>query len=118
MDDRLGIREARTQLPAVLNAAAHDGHITIITREGEPAAAVIPLFMLAELEEWEDAIRLTLTLLGDDPYRRDGVDVKALTGRSGFRLRVGNYRLVYEVDDGKLVFLVITAGHHRDIYER
>ncbi|MFI5716244.1 type II toxin-antitoxin system RelE/ParE family toxin [Nocardia sp. NPDC051750] len=68
----------------------------------------------------EDALRLlvALTLLGDDPYRRDGVDVKALTGRSGFRLRVGNYRLVYEVDDGKLIILVVSAGHRRDIYER
>ncbi|MFE3319877.1 type II toxin-antitoxin system RelE/ParE family toxin [Nocardia sp. NPDC059195] len=66
-----------------------------------------------------DALRLlmALTLLGDDPYRRDGVDVKALTGRDGFRLRVGNYRLVYEVDDGKLIILVVTAGHRRDIYE-
>lgn len=68
----------------------------------------------------EDALRLlvALTLLGDDPYRRDGVDVKALTGRSGFRLRVGNYRLVYEVDDGKLIILVVSAGHRRDIYAR
>ncbi|WP_280400313.1 type II toxin-antitoxin system RelE family toxin [Nocardia carnea] len=68
----------------------------------------------------EDALRLlvALTLLGDDPYRRDGVDVKALTGRSGFRLRVGNYRVVYEVDDGKLIILVVSAGHRRDIYER
>ncbi|MEV5833633.1 type II toxin-antitoxin system RelE/ParE family toxin [Nocardia sp. NPDC052112] len=66
-----------------------------------------------------DAMRLliALTLLGDDPYRRDGVDVRALTGRPGFRLRVGNYRLVYEVDDGKLIILVVTAGHRRDIYE-
>lgn len=61
---------------------------------------------------------IALTLLGDDPYRRDGVDVRGLTGRPGFRLRVGNYRLVYEVDDGKLIILVITAGHRRDIYER
>lgn len=68
----------------------------------------------------ENAIRLpvALTLLGDDPYRRDGVDVEALAGRPGFRLRVGNYRLVYEVDDGKLVILVISAGHRREIYER
>lgn len=54
MDDQLSIREVRAQLPAVVNAAAHDGRVTIITRGGEPAAAVIPLFMLAKLEEWED----------------------------------------------------------------
>lgn len=28
--------------------------MTVITRAGEPAAAVIPLYMLAKLEEWED----------------------------------------------------------------
>ncbi|WP_433492032.1 type II toxin-antitoxin system RelE family toxin [Nocardia grenadensis] len=68
----------------------------------------------------EDALRLlvALTSLGDDPYRRDDVDVKALTGRPGFRLRVGNYRLVYEVDEGKLVILVISARHRREVYER
>ncbi|MFE3541912.1 type II toxin-antitoxin system Phd/YefM family antitoxin [Nocardia sp. NPDC059177] len=54
MDDQLSIREARAQLPAVVTAAAQDGHVTVITRAGEPAAAVIPLFMLAKLEEWED----------------------------------------------------------------
>ncbi|MGW5450852.1 type II toxin-antitoxin system prevent-host-death family antitoxin [Nocardia sp. NPDC003979] len=54
MDDQLSIREARAQLPAVVSAAAQDGHVTVITRAGEPAAAVIPLFMLAKLEEWED----------------------------------------------------------------
>ncbi|WP_431952597.1 type II toxin-antitoxin system RelE family toxin [Nocardia lijiangensis] len=59
----------------------------------------------------------TFVLLRDDPYRRDGVDVRALPGRPGFRRRVGNYRLVYEVDDGKLIILVVTAGHRRDIYE-
>ncbi|QIS09537.1 type II toxin-antitoxin system RelE family toxin [Nocardia arthritidis] len=64
------------------------------------------------------ALLTALTLLGDDPYRRDGVDVKALTGRSGYRLRVGDYRLVYRVDDGKLIVLVVAAGHRREVYER
>ncbi|WP_433711332.1 type II toxin-antitoxin system Phd/YefM family antitoxin [Nocardia sp. CA-084685] len=54
MEDQLSIREARAQLPAVVNAAVQDGHVTVITRAGEPAAAVIPLHMLAKLEEWED----------------------------------------------------------------
>ncbi|MFD4456593.1 type II toxin-antitoxin system prevent-host-death family antitoxin [Nocardia sp. NPDC058480] len=54
MDDQLSIREARAQLPAVVSAAANDGQVTVITRAGEPAAAVVPLFMLAKLEEWED----------------------------------------------------------------
>ncbi|WP_157229093.1 type II toxin-antitoxin system prevent-host-death family antitoxin [Nocardia brevicatena] len=37
----LGIPEARARLSAVVNAAAQDGHVTVITGGGEPAAAVI-----------------------------------------------------------------------------
>ena len=33
-----------------------------------------------------------------------------------YRIRVGNYRMVYEVHDGELVILVVRAGHRRDVY--
>jgi len=65
-----------------------------------------------------DAMRIltALTALGDDPYR-EGVDVKQLTGTSGlYRLRVGNYRIAYQVNDGELVILVVKVGNRRDIY--
>lgn len=43
--------------------------------------------------------------------------VLALQGlRRAYRLRVGNYRVVYTVDDGRLVVLVIDLGHRREIY--
>lgn len=32
------------------------------------------------------------------------------------RIRVGNYRVVYEVQDAQLVVLVIRIGHRRDVY--
>lgn len=32
------------------------------------------------------------------------------------RIRIGSYRVVYEVQDGKLVILVIRVGHRREIY--
>ncbi|WP_039828023.1 type II toxin-antitoxin system RelE family toxin [Nocardia testacea] len=69
----------------------------------------------------EDALRLLARTTSSvaDPYRNDaGSDTEASTGRPGFRPRVGNYRLVYEVDDGKAVILVISARHRREIYER
>jgi mRNA interferase RelE/StbE len=65
-----------------------------------------------------DAMRIlaALTALGDDPYR-EGVDVKKLTGPSGlYRLRVGNHRVAYQVNDGELVILVVKAGDRRDVY--
>jgi len=33
-----------------------------------------------------------------------------------FRLRLGDYRIIYRVEDEKLVVLVIEIGHRRDIY--
>ena len=40
---------------------------------------------------------------------------RSSTGAELFRLRVGNYRIVYEVIDRRLVVLVIKAGHRRDV---
>ncbi|MDJ1138273.1 type II toxin-antitoxin system RelE family toxin [Streptomyces iconiensis] len=65
-----------------------------------------------------DAMRIltALTALGDDPYC-EGVDVRKLTGVPGlYRLRVGNYRVAYQVKDGELVILVVKVGNRRDVY--
>jgi len=46
------------------------------------------------------------------------VGSKKLKGRESiYRLRVGNYRLVYEVLGDQLVILVIKVGHRKDIYK-
>jgi mRNA interferase RelE/StbE len=45
--------------------------------------------------------------------------VKALTGQHGWlRIRVGDYRVVYEVRDSDLVVLVIQIGHRSQVHER
>jgi mRNA interferase RelE/StbE len=42
---------------------------------------------------------------------------KALVGMSGvLRVRVGDYRILYDVRDDELVILVIDVGHRREIY--
>ena len=57
-----------------------------------------------------------LTPLGDDPRRSD-VNVKKLAGYDDrYRLRVGDYRVIYEVIDQQLVILVVGVGHRREIY--
>ena len=44
---------------------------------------------------------------------------KGLTAnRSGdWRYRVGDYRLLAEIQDDKLIILVLTVGHRRDVYK-
>lgn len=33
-----------------------------------------------------------------------------------FRVRVGDYRIVYQIQDDKLLVLVVRIGHRRDVY--
>ncbi|WP_374445698.1 type II toxin-antitoxin system RelE/ParE family toxin [Epilithonimonas sp.] len=42
---------------------------------------------------------------------------KKLKGRDAYRIRVGNYRIIYEIFDKELVIDVINLGHRKDIYE-
>ncbi|WP_381693707.1 type II toxin-antitoxin system RelE family toxin [Streptomyces laurentii] len=61
-------------------------------------------------------ILTALTMLGDDPYREDA-DIKKLAGPSGlYRLRVGSYRVAYQLHDGELVILVVEVGDRRDVH--
>lgn len=59
-----------------------------------------------------------LTPLGDDPRRPDA-NVKKLAGyEDRYRLRVGDYRIIYEVMDRQLIILIVGVGHRREIYRR
>ena len=39
-----------------------------------------------------------------------------LKGREGWRLRVGDYRVIYEIDDETGTVTVLHIGHRRDVY--
>jgi mRNA interferase RelE/StbE len=60
-------------------------------------------------------IAVAVLALGDDP-RPAGV--KQLTGSPGlWRLRVGDYRVVYPVRDSELLVLVIRVAHRGEVYQ-
>ncbi len=42
---------------------------------------------------------------------------RKLTGRSGYRIRIGDYRVVYNVEDKILTVFVIDIGHRKNIYD-
>jgi mRNA interferase RelE/StbE len=42
---------------------------------------------------------------------------KKLQGHTGFRLRVGDYRILYEADVARRVVTVYAIGHRKDIYK-
>ena len=53
--------------------------------------------------------------LADDP-RPPGCE--KLSSQERYRVRQGNYRIVYEIDDEKLIVLVVRIAHRRDVYRR
>lgn len=43
---------------------------------------------------------------------------RALQGRPGLRVRVGDFRIIYTVQDDVLLIVVVALGHRRDVYDR
>jgi mRNA interferase RelE/StbE len=41
---------------------------------------------------------------------------RKLVGRDGWRIRVGDHRVIYQIDDVARTVLVLHVGHRRDIY--
>jgi mRNA interferase RelE/StbE len=51
--------------------------------------------------------------LSSDPYPHG---FKKLVNSEFFRIRVGNYRIVYGVKDQELIVYVLKIGHRKDVY--
>ena len=54
-----------------------------------------------------------IAALADDPRPPQS---KKLSGLEQYRLRQGNYRILYSVSDDVLVVFVVAVGHRKDIY--
>lgn len=74
--------------------------------------AAVPALKRVDPQD-RDRLRGAIALLGEEP-RPPGA--KALPGRPGLRVRIGNYRIIYTVNDGILVVAVITLGHRSNVY--
>jgi mRNA interferase RelE/StbE len=51
--------------------------------------------------------------LGNNPRPPGAIK---MSGQDVYRLRVGNYRVIYAIADELLVVLIVEVGHRRDIY--
>ncbi len=60
-------------------------------------------------------IQGAIALLAEDPRPPAS---RPLRGRPGYRVRVGDYRIIYTVADDVLLVVVVTLGHRRDVYKR
>ena len=78
---------------------------------------ILPKSAQKELNRLPDEIvkRILARLTGLETNPRPP-DVKKLKGRDAWRIRVGDYRVIYEIHDRVLQILVITVGHRREVY--
>jgi mRNA interferase RelE/StbE len=71
--------------------------------------------LLALPEPDRDHVRDSIRSLADDPTPPDSIEMRG-KGMGLHRLRVGNYRVVYRVQEERVRVLVIRIGHHSEVY--
>ena len=64
-------------------------------------------------ESYYSTIKAAILDLGNNPRPKG---YKKLKGRDAYRIRVADYRIIYEIQDKVLLVDVIDLGHRKDIY--
>ncbi len=59
-------------------------------------------------------IKSAIAGLADNPRKRGSIKLK---GEEAYRIKVGNYRIIYEIDDNKVTVIVVAVGHRKDVYK-
>ena len=80
----------------------------VTTKSFGKALARLPL-------NWQKKIVAKIKEVAVDPYAPNN-NLTKLQGRDGYRLRVGDWRVIYELQDDHLVMLVLDVGPRGDIY--
>ena len=60
-------------------------------------------------------IQAVLELLAENP--RPPAATRLVGGAGEWRVRTGDYRVIYEIDEGRLLVLILRMGHRREVYE-
>ena len=59
-----------------------------------------------------------LQILAFNPHNR-ALNIKKLKGQENlFRLRIGDYRVLYEVNNQVLIIMIVRVGHRKDVYDQ
>ena len=61
-------------------------------------------------------LQAVIELLADEP--RPPAATRLVGGAGEWRVRTGDYRVIYEIHNGELLVLVLRMAHRREIYDR
>lgn len=73
---------------------------------------------LRQLKKLEKNIQIRIIAVLERVRIRPETYVSKLVGEPGYKLRVGDYRVIMDIDNKKLIILVLKAGHRKKIYNR
>ena len=83
-------------------------YAVITTKSFDKTLAKLPV-------NWQKRIVAKIKEVASDPYAPNN-NLRKLQGRNGYRLRVGDWRVIYELQDDRLVMLVLEVGPRGGIY--
>lgn len=61
-------------------------------------------------------VQAAIEILAADP--RPPTATRLVGGAGEWRVRTGDYRIIYEIEENRLLVLVLNVGHRREIYQR
>ena len=64
----------------------------------------------------QDRVRNAIDALADNPFPNGAIHVQNTA--DSYRIRVGDYRVLYNVDGEILVVFIVRVGHRREVYKR
>ncbi|MEI6478354.1 MAG: type II toxin-antitoxin system RelE/ParE family toxin [bacterium] len=67
-------------------------------------------------QDYREKIIGKIRALVHDPFPPGAVTLQGASGL--FRIRSGDYRIIYEVRDSELIILVIKIGHRKEVYRK
>jgi mRNA interferase RelE/StbE len=79
----------------------------LFTRQSEKDLSNLPKSDFRKVE-------VAIAKLADNPRPPKS---KKLTARDSWRIRIGNYRVIYLIEDDNLIVIVIEIGHRKEVYK-
>jgi len=83
-------------------------YTVVTTKSFEKTLAMLPV-------NWQKRIVAKIKEVASNPYAPNN-NLRKLQGRNGYRLRVGGWPVIYELQDDRLVMLVLEVGPRGGIY--
>ncbi len=75
-------------------------------------------FLESRPTKQRQALQTQLELLKENPFPNAALDIKTMQGYENlYRLRIGQYRFIYQIKQGELIIFVFKSGNRGDIYK-